>query len=291
MVTLNTIIVAGAGTMGQGIAQLCATLGKQTIMYDVSQEGLTKARQAIDQNLYQSVAKGRLAAEKVATIQTRIVYTTRLEDAVGDMLIEAIVEQTAPKKALFRVLEQQNSPQFIIASNTSSIPMEVLSEGLSRPERVVGLHFFNPATVMKLVEVISGPQTLACVAQQAEDLALLMNKTVVRAKDAPGFIVNRVARPYYAESLRLLGAGGLVHEDIDRLLESVGFRMGPFRLMDLIGVDTNLSVTTSIYEGLGCPKRFEPNPIQQSMVLQGHHGRKSGQGFYPYSKDEGPIAR
>jgi 3-hydroxybutyryl-CoA dehydrogenase len=203
------------------------------------------------------------------------------------MLIEAIVEQAAPKQALFRSMEQQNSPHFIMASNTSSIPMEVLSEGLTRPERVVGLHFFNPATVMKLVEVISGPKTLASVAAQAGDLALRMNKIVVRAKDAPGFIVNRVARPYYAESLRLLGAGGLALEDIDRLMESVGFRMGPFRLMDLIGVDTNLSVTASIHEGLGAPRRFEPSPIQQNLVQQGHYGRKSGQGFYPYPKHEG----
>ena len=168
--------------------------------------------------------------------------------------------------------------------------MGVLSEGLSRPERVVGLHFFNPATIMKLVEVISGPQTLPSVAQQAEDLALRMNKIVVRAQDAPGFIVNRVARPYYAESLRLLATGDFAHQDIDRLMESVGFRMGPFRLMDLIGVDTNLSVTTSIYQGLGCPPRFEPSPIQQGLVLEGHHGRKSGQGFYPYPPNDGSSA-
>lgn len=285
--TLNTVVVAGAGTMGQGIAQLCATLGLQTLLYDVQEEGLNKARHGIAQNLQQNVAKGRLSEEDAAKIQQRIIYTHRLEDAVGDMLIEAIVEQAAPKQALFLAMEQQNGPQFIIASNTSSIPMEVLSQGLSRPERVVGLHFFNPATIMKLVEVISGPQTLPSVAQQAEDLAQRMNKIVVRAQDAPGFIVNRVARPYYAESLRLLNAGGLTHQDIDRLMESVGFRMGPFRLMDLIGVDTNLSVTTSIYQGLGCPARFEPSPIQQRLVQEGHHGRKSGQGFYSYPPPDG----
>lgn len=278
----HTIIVAGAGTMGQGIAQLCASLGIQTILYDVSQEGLNKARQSITKSLDQGVSKGRMSEAEADVLLSRIVYTPRIEDAVGDMVIEAIVEKAGPKQHLFRALEQQNSPQFIIASNTSSIPMEILAEGLARPERVVGLHFFNPATIMKLVEVISGPQTLASVAQEVEDLALRMNKIVVRAQDAPGFIVNRVARPYYAESLRLLGGGGLEVGDIDRLLESIGFRMGPFKLMDLIGVDTNLSVTTSIYEGLGCPPRFEPNPIQQRLVHEGHHGRKSSRGFYTY---------
>jgi 3-hydroxybutyryl-CoA dehydrogenase len=211
-------------------------------------------------------------------------YSDRTEDLRGDLLIEAVVESAEIKRRLFATVEAQNGPQTVLASNTSSIPMEQLAEGLARPERVVGLHFFNPAPVMKLVEVIRGPMTKPDVAQRVHALAQTMGKIVVHAQDSPGFIVNRVARPYYAESLRIVGEGGVQSQDLDRLMESVGFRMGPFRLMDLIGVDTNLAVTTSVYEGLGRPPRFEPHPVQINKVAQGHNGRKSGQGFYDYTQ-------
>jgi 3-hydroxybutyryl-CoA dehydrogenase len=277
-------MVAGAGTMGQGIAQLCVEAGLPTLVYDVSVGMLQKAKAGIEAALDVRVAKGKLNESEAERFKSMLQYSDRTEDLRGDLLIEAVVESAEIKRRLFATVEAQNGPQTVLASNTSSIPMEQLAEGLARPERVVGLHFFNPAPVMKLVEVIRGPMTKPDVAQRVHALAQTMGKIVVHAQDSPGFIVNRVARPYYAESLRIVGEGGVQSQDLDRLMESVGFRMGPFRLMDLIGVDTNLAVTTSVYEGLGRPPRFEPHPVQINKVAQGHNGRKSGQGFYDYTQ-------
>ena len=277
-------MVAGAGTMGQGIAQLCVEAGLPTLVYDVSPAMLQKAKAGIEAAWDVRVAKGKLNESEAVRFKSMLQYSDRTEDLCGDLLIEAVVESAEIKRRLFATVEAQNGPQTVLASNTSSIPMEQLAEGLARPERVVGLHFFNPAPVMKLVEVIRGPMTKPDVAQRVHALAQTMGKIVVHAQDSPGFIVNRVARPYYAESLRIVGEGGVQPQDLDRLMESVGFRMGPFRLMDLIGVDTNLAVTTSVYEGLGRPPRFEPHPVQINKVAQGHNGRKSGQGFYDYTQ-------
>jgi len=277
-------MVAGAGTMGQGIAQLCVEAGLPTLVYDVSVGMLQKAKAGIEAAWDVRVAKGKLNESEAKRFKSMLQYSDRTEDLRGDLLIEAVVESAEIKRRLFSSVEAQNGPQTVLASNTSSIPMEQLAEGLARPERVVGLHFFNPAPVMKLVEVIRGPMTKPDVAQRVHALAQTMGKIVVHAQDSPGFIVNRVARPYYAESLRIVGEGGVQPQDLDRLMESVGFRMGPFRLMDLIGVDTNLAVTTSVYEGLGRPPRFEPHPVQINKVAQGHNGRKSGQGFYDYTQ-------
>jgi 3-hydroxybutyryl-CoA dehydrogenase len=278
------VMVAGAGTMGQGIAQLCVEAGLPTLVYDVSVGMLQKAKAGIEAAWDVRVAKGKLNESEAERFKSMLQYSDRTEDLRGDLLIEAVVESAEIKRRLFATVEAQNGPQTVLASNTSSIPMEQLAEGLARPERVVGLHFFNPAPVMKLVEVIRGPMTKPDVAQRVHALAQTMGKIVVHAQDSPGFIVNRVARPYYAESLRIVGEGGVQSQDLDRLMESVGFRMGPFRLMDLIGVDTNLAVTTSVYEGLGRPPRFEPHPVQINKVAQGHNGRKSGQGFYDYTQ-------
>ena len=277
-------MVAGAGTMGQGIAQLCVEAGLPTLVYDVSPAMLQKAKAGIEAAWDVRVAKGKLNESEAVRFKSMLQYSDRTEDLRGDLLIEAVVESAEIKRRLFATVEAQNGPQTVLASNTSSIPMEQLAEGLARPERVVGLHFFNPAPVMKLVEVIRGPLTLPDVSERVDALAQTMGKIVVHAQDSPGFIVNRVARPYYAESLRIVGEGGVQPQDMDRLMESVGFRMGPFRLMDLIGVDTNLAVTTSVYEGLGRPPRFEPHPVQINKVAQGHNGRKSGQGFYDYTQ-------
>jgi 3-hydroxybutyryl-CoA dehydrogenase len=278
------VMVAGAGTMGQGIAQLCVEAGLPTLVYDVSVGMLQKAKAGIEAAWDVRVAKGKLNESEAERFKSMLQYSDRTEDLRGDLLIEAVVESAEIKRRLFATVEAQNGPQTVLASNTSSIPMEQLAEGLARPERVVGLHFFNPAPVMKLVEVIRGPMTKPDVAQRVHALAQTMGKIVVHAQDSPGFIVNRVARPYYAESLRIVGEGGVEPQDLDRLMESVGFRMGPFRLMDLIGVDTNLAVTTSVYDGLGRPPRFEPHPVQINKVAQGHNGRKSGQGFYDYTQ-------
>jgi 3-hydroxybutyryl-CoA dehydrogenase len=180
------------------------------------------------------------------------------------------------------MLEELNSPSTIMASNTSSIPITQIGAGLQRPENLVGMHFFNPAYIMKLVEVISGASTQNHVATKVYNLAKQMGKVPVMAKDSPGFIVNRVARHYYVEALKILEENVCDNEGIDRLMESSGFKMGPFRLMDLIGVDTNFSVTTSMYHSFHQDGKFRPSRIQQQKVDAGHHGRKSGKGFYEY---------
>jgi 3-hydroxybutyryl-CoA dehydrogenase len=195
-----------------------------------------------------------------------------------------VVEKLEVKQSLFAELEAINGPETILATNTSSIPITQIARGLSRPERLVGIHFFNPAHLMKLVEIISGAVTDSQVAQQSFDWAVSLGKKAVYAADAPGFIVNRVARHYYVEGLKVLEEQVASMEAIDRLCEASGFKMGPFRLMDLIGVDTNYSVTSSMYELFGYDAKFRPSRIQKQKVDAGHHGRKSGQGFYTYEK-------
>jgi 3-hydroxybutyryl-CoA dehydrogenase len=201
---------------------------------------------------------------------------------VGDLIIEAIIEKTDVKQELFRQLAALNSENTILASNTSSLSISTIAEGIPHPERVCGLHFFNPAQVMKLVEVVAAEQTAGEVLDQATRAVVAMGKTAVRCKDAPGFIVNRVARHYYLEPLRLAADAKMDMETMDEVLENAGFRMGPFKLMDLIGNDVNLAVTRSLYEACGRPERFRPSPIQEDKVQKGELGRKTGKGYYNY---------
>lgn len=279
---IQTIAVIGAGTMGAGIAQVCAQAGFRTLLYDLQPTMLDKARKHISGNLQKAVEKGLLSAEKEQAVWEQLHITDRFDDLVADLVIEAVVERKEVKIDLFRQLETINGEYTIMATNTSSIPVTSIAAGVRRPERVVGMHFFNPAHIMKLVEVISGEATLTEVSEVIYQLSLQLGKKPVHAKDAPGFIVNRVARHFYVESLLALEEQVASFEDIDKLLEARGFKMGPFRLMDLIGVDTNFSVTSSMYASFHQDAKFRPSRIQEQKVNAGFHGRKTGKGFYAY---------
>lgn len=279
---IQTIAVIGAGTMGAGIAQVCAQAGFRTLLYDLQPTMLDKARKHITGNLQKAVEKGLLSTEKEQAVWEQLHITDRFDDLVADLVIEAVVERKEVKIDLFRQLEAINGEHTIMATNTSSIPVTSIAAGVRRPERVVGMHFFNPAHIMKLVEVISGEATLPEVSESIYQLSLQLGKKPVHAKDAPGFIVNRVARHFYVESLLALEEQVASFEDIDKLLEARGFKMGPFRLMDLIGVDTNFSVTSSMYASFHQDAKFRPSRIQEQKVNAGFHGRKTGKGFYAY---------
>lgn len=279
---IKKVAVIGAGTMGQGIAQVCAMAGLEVLLYDLSSEMLSKAVQNISMNLEKGIEKGKVSQKLKEETLDNIRVTEAEEELLADLIIEAIVEKLDVKQSLFKRLEAINSENTILASNTSSIPITRIASVLQRPQNFVGMHFFNPAHIMKLVEVISGVSTDLNVAETVYDLALKLGKQPVHAQDAPGFIVNRVARHFYVEGLKVLEEGVSDVDGIDRLIESSGFRMGPFRLMDLIGVDTNYSVTESMFNAFHQDSKFRPSRIQQQKVDAGHHGRKSGKGFYKY---------
>jgi 3-hydroxybutyryl-CoA dehydrogenase len=282
MKDIKTIAIAGAGTMGAGIAQVTANAGFKTILFDINQSVLDKAKTSIDKGLQFLVEKGKLAAEKKETTLSLLHFTTNINEVIADLIIEAVIERLDIKHDFFNKVAAINSPDCILASNTSSIPITQIAAKIPHPERVIGIHFFNPAPVMKLVEIIIGAQSNNQVALHCKAFIENMGKTCVMAADAPGFIVNRVARHYYVEGLKILEEQVATFEDIDALLESSGFKMGPFKLMDLIGVDTNLSVTTSMYHLFNQDAKFRPNRIQQQKVDAGLYGRKSGKGFYEY---------
>lgn len=279
---VKSIGVIGAGTMGAGIAQLAAQAGYKTFLYDLSKGQLIKGLADITANLAKAVEKGIISEQVKDATLANITITENIGHLSAEVCIEAVVEDLEVKVALFKKLAMQNGPQCILATNTSSIPITRIAAAIAHPERVVGMHFFNPAHIMKLVEVISGAATDDAIANTIYQLAIKMGKKPVYASDAPGFIVNRVARHYYVEGLKMLEENVANHETIDALLESSGFKMGPFRLMDLIGVDTNYSVTSSMYESFHYDAKFRPSRIQQQKVDAGHHGRKSGKGFYNY---------
>ncbi|MFD2246471.1 3-hydroxyacyl-CoA dehydrogenase NAD-binding domain-containing protein [Pontibacter ruber] len=279
---IKTIGIVGAGTMGQGIAQICAQAGYKTILFDINAQILQKAEATTASNLSKGVERGKLTdADKQATL-ANLSFTGDTLTLSCDVIIEAVVERLEVKQSIFKDLDAVNSPDTIFASNTSSIPITRIAAGIPNPERVVGMHFFNPAHIMKLVEVISGAATSPEVAETIRQLALKLDKKPVMAQDSPGFIVNRVARHFYVEGLKLLEEGVADVQTIDKLMQASGFKMGPFELMDLIGVDTNYSVTSSMFEAFHYDPKFRPSRIQQQKVDAGHHGRKSGKGFYTY---------
>lgn len=277
------IAVCGAGTMGSGIAQAAAQSGYYTLLFDVNEAVLAKAKAGIEKSLATLVEKQKISAEQQRETLSRIQFITDLNDCIADIIIEAIVEKTDIKIGLFNQLAEINHGETVFATNTSSLSVAAIAEGVLHPHRVAGMHFFNPATIMKLVEVVQAPQTDPAIAQTLMQLARNMGKTPVLCIDAPGFIVNRVARHYYLEALRIAEAHPeLDYAVIDDLLEAAGFKMGPFRLMDLIGNDINYAVTESLYEACGRPERFRPSPIQKEKVRSGELGRKTGKGYYKY---------
>ena len=269
--------------MGSGIAQLGATMGFQLTLFDVSEKVLEKSKQMISQNLHVLAEKKKIPFEQKQEIFQRIHFTGNLDECVAQVIIEAIIEQKDAKITLFNNLSKINSEQTIFATNTSSLSVSAIANTLINPQRVVGMHFFNPAPLMKLVEVIRGDKTSNEVVQNIVRLAKRLGKIPVVCNDSPGFIVNRVARPYYIESLRLIEEGKVSVETIDALLEATGFKLGPFKLMDLIGNDVNYTVSNSVYEQLGKPERLLPSFIQKQKLDKGELGKKTGKGYYTYS--------
>ncbi|MBV9987569.1 MAG: 3-hydroxybutyryl-CoA dehydrogenase [Chitinophagaceae bacterium] len=279
---IKTICVCGAGTMGSGIAQLAAQAGFSTIHYDLDPAMLKKSRLSIESNFDKLISKERMSATDKQKCMDRIVLTSELRDCIADLVIEAIVEQQQVKAELFNALAAINFPETIFASNTSSLSITGLAKQIKHPGRVAGMHFFNPAPLMKLVEIVSGEQTEPDTIQTLLAVAKQMGKTPVVCKDAPGFIVNRVARPYYLEAMQLIEQGLTDIKTIDRVMEATGFKMGPFALMDLIGMDINYNVSNIVWEALGKPERLRPSAIQKQKVDAGELGRKTGKGFYDH---------
>ncbi len=282
------VAVLGAGTMGAGIAQVAAEAGHPVALFDVSPGAVTSAIDALRTRLERSAAKGRRSAESVAATLDRIRPVAGLDELTGSALVvEAIVENLDIKRNVFSTLEDILATDAIIATNTSSLSVTAIAAGLQRPERIVGMHFFNPAPVMPLVEIVNGAATDPTVMDAAFATALAWGKTPVRCTSTPGFIVNRVARPFYGEGLRMLAEGIADARTIDAIATGAGrFRMGPFELMDLVGLDVNLAVSTSVYEQTFHDPRFAPNVIQRGLVDAGRLGRKSGRGFYRYDDPE-----
>ena len=283
--TSQPVGVVGAGTMGAGIAQVAAAAGHTVWLMDLRPGAAQAAITQIDKVLSTLVDKGRLSAEERTATTSRLIAADALSDMAGAALIvEVIVENLEAKQKLLRDLEAVVSPQAVLASNTSSISITAIANGLQHPQRVVGMHFFNPVPLMKLVEVVSGLQTEPAVAEAIFELGQAWGKVPVHAKSTPGFIVNRIARPYYAETLALLLEQAAPPQVLDACLKAAGFRMGPCELMDLIGLDTNFAVTLSVYDANFQDKRYVPSLVQREMVDGGLFGRKSGRGFYRYGE-------
>jgi 3-hydroxybutyryl-CoA dehydrogenase len=270
--------------MGTGIAQVFASHGFNVTVFDASESALKKSAITFAEGLDHLVKKGRLTQEEKEATQRRCRYTQTQDECVGDVVIEAVVENEEVKCKLINELLAINGTSTIFASNTSSLSLTAIAQKIASPERFAGLHFFNPAPVMKLVEIVHTQFTRPDVVDSLVALATAVGKVAVKCKDSPGFIVNRVARPYYIEALYLLEKTDVKLQTIDVLLESTGFPMGPFRLMDLIGNDVNYSVSSIVYEALNKPERLKPSTIQKNQVEQGRLGRKTGKGFYEYTR-------
>ncbi|RIV23232.1 3-hydroxyacyl-CoA dehydrogenase [Alicyclobacillaceae bacterium I2511] len=282
----RTVAVVGAGTMGAGIAQVALQSGFSVRLYDTQSTALERARQGIGQRLDRWVEKSLFSIEEGASARQRLQTVTRLEELVGaQLVIEAVPERMELKRELFTALDVLCTPTTLLASNTSSFSVTALAAVLQHPERVLGLHFFNPAPIMQLVEVVVGQDTDASTLKQALNFAREFGKQPIVCKDTPGFVVNRVARNFYGEALRLVGEGTAGLQQVDTLVrQGLGFPLGPFELMDLIGIDVNFDVTQSVYRAFYEEPRFRPHPIQAQMVATGRLGKKTGRGFYQYNE-------
>ena len=280
------VLVAGAGEMGTGIAQVAAQSGHRVFLYD-NREGMADGSlRNLEKTFQKLVARGKVEQDDAEHALARIRPIHRLDDAANAALvIEAVNEDLGIKRRLFAELEDRLDGGAVLATNTSSLSIAAIAADLRRPGRVVGMHFFNPAPVMKLVEVVSGLETDPAVADAVFDLAGRWGKVAVHATSTPGFIVNRIARPFYAEALELLQERVCDHATLDACLRGAGFRMGPCELMDLIGHDTNFAVTESVYHANFMDRRYKPSLVQKALVESGRLGRKSGHGFYRYGPD------
>ncbi len=277
--------MAGAGTMGSGIALSAAQNNFDVVLFDSNEKGIENAKSSINKNLDFLLNKEKITSAEKENIYRRILFTTNINDCVADVVIEAIIENVEIKETLYKNIAAINLPETILASNTSSLSITDIQKNIDHPQRICGMHFFNPPHVMKLVEVIAGEQTNDATIQTVYNLCLQLKKQPVVCKDAPGFIVNRVARHFYLEAMHLASSTNIRFEDIDALMENAGFKMGPFKLMDLIGMDINYAVSQSIYHAFNNNPRFEPSPMQAQKVAEGNLGKKTGKGFYDYTQN------
>jgi 3-hydroxybutyryl-CoA dehydrogenase len=280
----QVVCICGAGTMGRGIALAVAGHGIRTILYDLSADMITRSAILIEKELDESHKKKRVSLTEKEDILERIQFTTSIQDCQAPLLIEAIIEKTEAKSALFTQLAGINTVKTIFATNTSSLSVTTIADQTSFPERIIGLHFFNPANRMKLLEIVRTKYISDQLVNRMVEFAGQLEKTAVICQDSPGFIVNHVARPFYLEALRLAEKQIAEPGTIDRLMESAGFRMGPFHLMDLIGNDINYTVSSTLYEAMGRPARLKPSGLQEEKLQQGLLGKKTGHGFFQYTK-------
>jgi 3-hydroxybutyryl-CoA dehydrogenase len=283
---IGPVGVMGAGAMGAGIAQVAVLAGHEIHLHDVDPARAEAAREAVVNRLQDRAARGRLSAEVAEAAGSRLRVARRIDDLPEcEVVVEAVAEDLEAKRAVFAALADHQPPTTVLATNTSSLDVDAIAEAVSDPERVLGLHFFNPAPVMRLVEVVHGQVSSPAYVDFAVDLVRRWGKTPVRCRSTPGFIVNRVARPFYGEAQRMVEEGLADPDAVDAALRSAGFPMGPFELTDLIGQDVNLAVGTSVWEQTGHDPRYAPTDLQRRLVADGRLGRKTGRGVFTYAAD------
>ncbi len=284
MIEINKIGIIGSGTMGTGIAQVCVQSGYNTILFDSSKQALEKSENLFLKNIDKAHEKKNITEMEYNFCKKAVCFSDQFSSLKDcDLIIEAIVENLDIKQNLFSDLSKMVNPETILASNTSSLSITAISGKTQNPDRVIGIHFFNPAYIMKLVEIIRGVHTSNETVERSRKFIDSIKKTTVVAKDTPGFIVNRIARPFYGEAFKIIGDNISDVETADKIMEEIGgFKMGPFRLLDLIGIDVNFEVTKSVYNAFFQDPKYRPHIIQQRMVEAGRHGIKSKKGFYSY---------
>jgi 3-hydroxybutyryl-CoA dehydrogenase len=289
-VKVTRVGVVGAGTMGRGIAQLAALGGYETVLFDVAQDLAEAGADALREALEKGAARGRWSEDEARAASARVQASAELQELAGcELVIEAAPEKLELKRQIFSGIAEVTGPEAVFASNTSSLRVGDIAAGVPNPERVVGMHFFNPPPLMKLVEVVAAEGSSEEALAATTAVAQQMGRTPIRAKDSPGFVANRLARPFSLESLRMLSDGVADVPTIDRVVRlGGGFRMGPFELLDLIGLDVNLEIARSFFAQGGEPERWRPSPIQEQLVAEGRFGRKSGRGYYDYSEEREP---